>query len=211
LNDPSLARIISTEEIRMPELLTAPPPADAIATMAAIPGMAIVPTILATQQGPDGHLGPEAAGAILMLQATFVDPAGAVGFWATAVPLMQLLESAPGFIRRYSFADGPNITLLALWRTASDAKAFAATPQHRAAVRNLYEQRWQYSHFSAIWEMSANHDRVIFCTECDAVTPAAARRCSGCGAELVDTYGSPGDQQLTATPGSPARERPGPG
>jgi hypothetical protein len=30
---------------------------------------------------PEGHLGPEAAGAILMLQATFATQEGAESFW----------------------------------------------------------------------------------------------------------------------------------
>jgi heme-degrading monooxygenase HmoA len=170
------------------ELLTLPPPPEAIAAMASIAGVQIAPTILATQPGPDAHLGPEAAGAILMLQATFVDAEGAARFWQAAVPLMALLESAPGFIRRYSFPDGPSITLLALWRSADDAKAFARTPEHRAAVRDLYRQRWQYSHFSAIWEMTANHGRLVFCTQCPAITPAADGVCNGCGADLLDVY-----------------------
>jgi heme-degrading monooxygenase HmoA len=172
----------------MTELLVGPPPADVITTMTALPGIRITPTILATQQGPEGHLGPECAGAILMLQATFADPAGAAGFWAAAVPLMALLETAPGFIRRYSFPDGPSVTMLAFWRAAADARAFAATPEHRAAVRELYSKRWQYSHFAAIWEITANHDRVIFCTDCEAVTPASGRVCRGCGAALTDVY-----------------------
>lgn len=171
----------------MPELLTVPPPPEAIAAMAAIPRMLIAPSILATQQGTDG-LGPEAAGAILILQATFAEAEGARKFWAAAVPLMELLADAPGFIRRYSFPDGPSITLIALWRTAADARSFAATPQHRAAVHDLYAQRWQYSHFSAIWEMASNHGRVIFCDRCDGITPAADGVCNGCGAPLLDIY-----------------------
>jgi hypothetical protein len=57
----------------MVELLVGPPPGDVIAAMAAIPRLEITPSILVTQQGPgeDGRLGPEAAGAILLLQATF--------------------------------------------------------------------------------------------------------------------------------------------
>lgn len=156
--------------------------------MSAIPGMQIAPTILATQQGPDGHLGPEEAGAILMLQATFVDPEGAAAFWHAAVPLMALLETAPGFIRRFSFPDGPSITLLALWRTAADAHAFGASPEHRAAVRDLYRHRWQYSHFSAVWELSSNHGRQVFCPQCPSVTPAAAGACEGCGTPFVDVH-----------------------
>jgi heme-degrading monooxygenase HmoA len=170
------------------ELLTLPPPPEAIAAMAAIPRSQIVPTVVGTQQGPDGHLGPEAAGAILMLQATFTDAEGSASFWKALVPLFELLESAPGFIRRYGFGDGPHNTLIAFWRTAEDARAFAARPEHRAAVRDLYRQRWQYSHFAAIWEMTANHGRVTFCPSCEAVTPDADERCGGCGAELFDPY-----------------------
>jgi len=170
------------------ELLTLPPPPEAIAAMAAIPNSQIAPIVLGTQQGPDGGLGPEAAGAILILQATFTDPDGSVAFWKALVPLFELLESAPGFIRRYGFGDGPHNTLIALWRTAEDARAFAARPEHRAAVRDLYQQRWQHSHFAALWEMSGRHNRVIFCANCPAVTAAADRQCSGCGAELPGAY-----------------------
>src|ERR1700737_2801930 len=129
----------------VPELLTLPPPLEAISAMVGIPYTQIAPTILATQQGPSGDLGPEAAGAILMLQATFANAEGAASFWAAAVPLMELLATAPGVIRRYSFRDGPSVTLIALWRPADDASAFAETPEHRSAVRDLYQRRWQYS------------------------------------------------------------------
>jgi heme-degrading monooxygenase HmoA len=172
----------------MTELLTVPPPPEAIAAMAAISGTQIAPSVLVTQQGPEGHLGPEAAGAMLILQATFSNPDGAASFWAAAVPLMAMLAAAPGFIRRYSFPDGPSITLIAFWCTAADARAFAATPEHRAAVRGLYAHRWQYSHFSAIWEMSSNHGRLTFCRDCDGITPASERECNGCGAPLIDVY-----------------------
>ena len=73
----------------MTHLLALPPPPEAIAAMLAIPRTQIAPTILATQQGPDGDLGPESAGAILVLQATFTDPEGASGFWTAAVDLMR--------------------------------------------------------------------------------------------------------------------------
>jgi heme-degrading monooxygenase HmoA len=123
-----------------------------------------------------------------MLQATFGDPEGASSFWEAAVGLMTMLADAPGFIRRYSFLDGPSITLIALWRNAPDAKAFAATAEHRAAVRDLYKNRWQYSHFSAIWEMTSNHGRLIFCDQCDGITPASEAFCRCCGIELLDVH-----------------------
>ncbi len=80
------------------------------------------------------------------------------------------------------------VRMLASWRTGADARSFAATPLHRAAVRDLYKQRWQYSHFSAIWEITHNHGRVIFCDKCEGITAASERVCSGCGAELTDIY-----------------------
>jgi heme-degrading monooxygenase HmoA len=176
----------------MVDLLVAPPPPEVIATMAAIPRLAITPSILVTQQGPgeDGRLGPEAAGAILLLQATFATQEGADHFWAAAVGLMELLAEAPGFIRRYSFPDGPTISLIALWRTADDAHAFAARPEHRAAVRGLYKEGWQHTHFSAIWELHQNHGRIAFCT-CGAATPIADGACQACGEPLFDVFRSP--------------------
>ena len=90
----------------------------------------------------------------------------------------------------YGFGDGPHNTLIAFWRTADDARAFAARPEHRAAVRGLYYQAaaGSASHFAAIWEITSNHDRVIFCPDCQTATPAAHQRCGGCGAELSDPY-----------------------
>ena len=103
----------------MVTLLTQPPPMEAIARMTAIEGVQIVPTMLATQRGPDGHLGPEAAGAVLILQATFVDEARAAEFWLTAAGLMEQLAKAPGFIRRFNFLDAPHHTLIALDRKST--------------------------------------------------------------------------------------------
>jgi heme-degrading monooxygenase HmoA len=172
----------------MAEVQLFPPSPDVLSRMLAIPQLHVAPTMLVTQQGPDGHLGPDAAEAILVLQATFTDPEGAAAFWDAAAELMQLLADAPGFIRRYSFPDGPSVTLIALWRTAADARAFAATPEHRAATRNLFKARWQQSHFAALWEMTSSHGRMIFCDQCDGITAAASTACSGCGAPLTDVY-----------------------
>lgn len=170
------------------ELLELPPTTEAIIAMAALPGSQLSPIMLGTLRGPCSDLGPEDAGAILMLQATFTTSKGHESFWRAQVPLMELLSAAPGFIRSYGFGDGPCSTLLVFWRTGDDAKAFAGSNEHRRAMRELYEQRWQYSHFAAVWEMASNHDRIIFCPECTAVTPARERHCMGCGYELVDLY-----------------------
>lgn len=173
----------------MTDLLVAPPPMAVIEAMAAIPRLSLNQSILVTQHGPgeDGQLGPEAAGAILFLQATLATQEGADHFWAAAVGLMELLAEAPGFIRRYSFPDGPTITLIALWRTAADAHAFGNSPEHRAAVKGLYREGWQHTHFSAIWEMTNNHGRVAFC-DCGTATPVTDGACSSCGEPLLDIF-----------------------
>lgn len=175
----------------MVELLTQAPPMEAIAKMTAIAGVRITPTVLGTQQGPDGHLGPEAAGAVLILQATFVDEDRAAEFWLTAAGLMERLATAPGFIRRFNFVDGPHYTLIALWRTPADAHAFFSSDHHQTAMRELFRRRWQYSHFAGLWEMTTPRQRVIFCQQCDGVTPATDLSCVGCGTELFDPFATP--------------------
>ena len=165
-----------------------PPSPASLQTMVAIPGMTMSSGMIVAQRGPAGALGPEGAGAVLMLQATFADPTGAENFWSAASHLMELLAGAPGFIRRFSFADGPSIYLIALWRSIGDAKAFAGSVEHRAAVRDLYAHRWQYSHFSALWELASSHGRQIFCDQCDGVTPAMEGACSSCGVAFNDVF-----------------------
>jgi hypothetical protein len=53
-------------------------------------------------------------------------------------------------------------------------------------MRELFQHRWAYSYFAALWEMTTLRQRVIFCQHCDGVTPATDRACEGCGAELFD-------------------------
>jgi hypothetical protein len=175
----------------MLELLTDPPPAEAIAKMTAIEGLRIVPTMLTTQQGPERHLGPEAAGAVLILQGTFVDKQRAAAFWLKAAELFERLATAPGFIRRFSFADGPRGYLIAFWCTPADPHAFFSSNEHQAVIRELFRQRWAYSHFAALWEMTTPRQRVIFCQQCDGVTPATDGVCVGCGTELFDPFAIP--------------------
>lgn len=175
----------------MPDLQFFPPPPTAIQAITAIPGARVVPGILSFQDGPDAARGPEEAGAILMLHATFVDQERANAFWERAATLMALLENAPGFMRRFSFGDGLSMYLFALWHTVEDAEAFSASSEHRAAVRDLYRERWQYSHFSALWEMGSSHDRIVFCDECDAITPVREGICGGCGVGLKNVFAAP--------------------
>jgi heme-degrading monooxygenase HmoA len=182
------------------ELVTGPPPDEAVAAMRAIDGVRIVPVMLNTQPGPERHLGPEDTGAILILQGTFADEGRFKEFWTRVVSLMELLATAPGFIRRYNFADGPHYTLMAWWRSVEDAHAFFARPEHQAAMRATFERRWNYTHFAGLWQAATQRQRLFFCQTCDAVTPSTETCCTGCGTALRDPFG---DSHVTAAASIP--------
>jgi heme-degrading monooxygenase HmoA len=170
-------------------LVTSPPPDEAIAAMKAIDGVRIVPVMLNTQSGPESHLGPESTGAILILQGTFAQTDRFNEFWTNVVGLMELLATAPGFIRRYNFADGPHYTLMAWWRSVEDAHTFFAGPEHQAAMRKTFERRWNYTHFAGLWQASSPRQRLFFCQTCDGITPSTESHCTWCGSPLRDTDG----------------------
>lgn len=171
------------------DLVTGPPPDEAIAAMRAIEGVRIVPVMLNTQVGPERHLGPEDAGAILILQGTFADQERFEEFWAHVVGLMELLASAPGFIRRYNFADGPHYTLMAWWRSLEDAHAFFTRPEHQAAMQMTFDRRWNYTHFAGLWQVAVPRQRLFFCQSCDGITPSTESSCTVCGSPLPDPFG----------------------
>jgi len=173
------------------ELVTGPPPAGATAAIAAVPGVRVVPAVLNCQDGPEHHLGPEDAGAVLMLQGTFTDGDLFVEFWDRVAVMMSLLAQAPGFIRRWNFADGPHYTLIALWRSLDDAQAFFDRPEHQASMRSTFERRWNYTHFAGLWSAAGSSRRLFFCPTCDGVVPSTASSCTGCGTPLPDPFGGP--------------------
>ena len=171
------------------DLITSPPPPEVIAALAAVDGVQFSPTTLTTQTGPDGHLGPEDAGAILILQGTFVDESGFHDFWIQTVELVKLLATTPGFIRRWAFADGPHYTLIAWWRSVEDAHAFFSSDEHQRAIRATFGGRWQYTHFAGLWQVGVPRQRHFFCQACDAVVPSTEPLCTGCGGALPDPLG----------------------
>jgi hypothetical protein len=80
----------------------------------------------------------------------------------------------------------------------ADAHAFFSSDEHQAAMRDLYRQRWQYTHFAALWEITTPRQRVIFCQQCDGVTPATDGVCAGCGTELFDPFAIPSHSEPMA-------------
>ena len=58
-------------------------------------------------------------------------------------------------------------------------------------MRDLYRERWQYTHFAGLWELTSPRQRVIFCQQCEGVTPATEDICRACGTELFDPFAIP--------------------
>lgn len=165
-----------------------PPGAETLEALGSIPGVRFTPGTVTGQTGPEAGLGPEAAGALLVLHFTSVDEDATRRFWEVNLPVIRRLSSAPGFIRRFSCVEGPNVYLVAFWKTAEDAKAFIRSAEHREAVKALYNARILYSHFVGMWTAASVHQRLIFCPACGQATPTPADTCSGCGTALTDVF-----------------------
>jgi hypothetical protein len=172
----------------MAELRVIPPSDEIKATVGAIPGVRFTPGVVVGQAGPEAQLGPESAGAILVLHTSAVDDAAAELFWRATTSVKQQLPDAPGFIRLCSFFDGLSGYLVAFWRTVEDAQRFAGNPQHREAMAGLRRERFEYSHFVGLWEARSVHARHIYCEECGHATPAPSDTCAGCGNTIHDVF-----------------------
>ena len=175
-----------------------PPDAETLEALGSIPGVRFTPGTVTGQAGPEGRSGPEAAGALLLLHFTSVDEAATRRFWEVNLPVARALSTAPGFIRRFSCVEGPNVYLVEFWKTEQDAKVFIRSAEHRAAVKALYNARILYSHFVGMWTAASMHPRLIFCPSCGQATPTPTDACSQCGTALIDVFAT------TGPPGPPA-------
>ena len=185
----------------MPEPRFIPPSDEVKAMVAAIPGARFTPGVVVAQEGVEGQAGPEAAGAILILQITAIDEQATERFWRASTAVKQQLPTAPGFIRLFSLADGPCGYLVAFWRTVEDAQAFAREPKHRDAMNALRMEHFEYSHFVGLWKAHSVHPRNIYCERCGTPTQAPAEACSRCGNELHDVHLQQGGLRSAAPAG----------
>src|ERR1700730_11733755 len=143
-----------------------PPTIETLQALEAIPGVRFTRGTVTGQTGPEGRFGPEAAGALLILHFTSVDEDATRRFWEVNLPVIRALSTAPGFIRRFSCVEGPNVYLVAFWNTEQDAKAFIRSAEHKAAVKALYNERILYSHFVGMWTGARGHSPVVFFPAC---------------------------------------------
>ncbi|HEV2889014.1 MAG TPA: hypothetical protein VGX28_01420 [Frankiaceae bacterium] len=141
-------------------------------------------------EGPGG-LGPENAGALSLVFGSFASSEKAQRSYRRFTDAQCALREAPGFLRWFSFVDGPHGYALGWWRSPEDAAAFSRSELHRELVREQRAEGLEYSQFAGVWTAHAIGRRNFFCQGCGAVTAAPATACSGCGVRLDDGFGTP--------------------
>jgi len=161
------------------------PEGDVAARMGALQGARFTPGVVFSVEKE--QVGPEAAGAILVLQSTLADAEKAQQFWSRAASTIEAALGSAGFIRLIGFGDGPESYALAFWRTLADAEAYASALPHREAVKELYATGNQYSHFAALFAAASPRKRHIFCEHC-GVQNDVRERCAQCGNALIDSF-----------------------
>lgn len=161
------------------------PEGEVAARMGALPGVKFTPGMVFSVEKE--LVGPEAAGAVLILQNTLIDPEKAQQFWSRAATTLEAALEAPGFIRFIGFGDGPENYALAFWRTMEDAERYARGLPHREAVKELRATGSQYTHFAGLFAASQRRQRHIFCEQC-GVQNDVRDTCAQCGNPLVDSF-----------------------
>jgi len=182
-----------------PALQVFPPDADNEKLLGAIPGIRQTPIPVIGFDGPDGHVGPEGAGAVLVLHMTMVDEELTQRFWRQVAFTCQAASASPGFIRMVAFFDGAANWALGFWRRVEDAQAFAKSRTHLDAVKEMHEVGFEYTHYAGIWQPVEPRSRQAYCDACGEETLMPAEHCSRCGRELADVfvlqYAGDGDRQ----------------
>ncbi|HTM21637.1 MAG TPA: hypothetical protein VL172_14045 [Kofleriaceae bacterium] len=171
----------------MAKLALFPPDAEAQQMMGGIRGLRMTPGEVFAVDGPTG-VGPEAAGAIIVLHATFIDDAGMQTFYKRNAEILRALTDAPGFIRFMGLFDGFSAYGIGFWLTPEDALAFARRGEHGAAVKDLRRKPYQYSQFAGVWSAHSVRARTFYCDRCQATTPAPADKCGSCDNPLTDVF-----------------------
>lgn len=153
----------------MTTLQVFPPNAENEALFGQLPVVRQTPFPVIGFDGPDGHLGPEAAGAVLVLHMTMTDDEQrAQAFWRQVALTAKAASETPGFIRMVGFLDGAANWALGLWRTVADAQAYAKSRAHIDAIRDMHEKNFEYTHFAGLFQPVEPRTRQVYCDACGA-------------------------------------------
>lgn len=158
------------------------------AKMGQVPGIRFTDGATLGFEGPEGHLGPESAGCVMVLHATLASPDHAQHFWERAAETSRAACEAPGLIRFVAFDDGLSSYAVAWWTTEEAARAFAASKAHRDAVVEQVRNGYEYSQFAGLWGPMTVGYRAIYCERCGMQNRTPAEECSGCGNALTDVF-----------------------
>jgi heme-degrading monooxygenase HmoA len=171
----------------MATLQVFPPSAENEALFAEIPGFRQTPIPVVAFDGPapDGSLGPEAAGAVLVLHMTMIDEERTQAFWRQVALTCKAASQTKGFMRMIAFFDGMANWALGFWRTVEDAQAFARSSAHAAAMAKMHEKNFEYMHFASLVEQRVRH---AYCERCAAEVVMPQDACPSCGNELADVF-----------------------
>jgi len=146
------------------------------------------PGAVGALDGPGGALVPELAHALTLTYGAFADDASAQRGYRHFTDMQKAMLSADGFIRWFSFVDGPHGYGLGLWRSVDQAAAFVRGATHRAAVTEQHRNPFEYSQFAGIWGAHVMGRRTLHCPSCGGRAVAPVSACSGCGRRLDDGF-----------------------
>jgi heme-degrading monooxygenase HmoA len=174
----------------MATLQVFPPSAENEALFAEIPGFRQTPIPVVAFDGPapDGSLGPEAAGAVLVLHMTMIDEERTQAFWRQVALTCKAASQTKGFMRMIAFFDGMANWALGFWRTVEDAQAFARSSAHAAAMAKMHEKNFEYMHFASLYRPVEQRVRHAYCERCAAEVVMPQDACPSCGNELADVF-----------------------
>lgn len=171
-----------------PNLQVFPPNADNEKLFAEIPGFHQTPIPVVGFDGPDGDLGPEGAGAVLVLHMTMVDEERTQHFWRQVALTSKAASETPGFIRLIAFFDGAANWALGFWRSVEDAHAFAKQRAHLDAIKDMHHHTFEYTHFAGLFQPVEHRPRHAYCDACGAESVMPADTCQRCGQGLADVF-----------------------
>jgi heme-degrading monooxygenase HmoA len=181
-----------TDALSMTETIEVRPFPPSAETMAygqqTLPERRWTPGAVGGLDGPGGSLGPESAGALTLAYGAFADDALAQRGYRAFTDMQRAMLSAEGFLRWFSFTDGPHGYGLGFWRTADDALAFVRGTAHRGAVAEQHRNPFEYSQFAGIWAAHTIGRRTMHCPVCGGRAVAPAQKCDKCGRRLDDGF-----------------------